>query len=453
MNGRAAGNFRQILFAICTGVAIALSGGSAAGHDFKVLYSFCGKPDCADGVTPEASLLLDEAGHLFGVTSDGGRHHYGVAFKLTQDDTGGWVYKVIHTFCTSGKKVLCKDGLEPRGGLIMDVAGDLYGVTRQGGVSNAGTVFELVPRSGRWQYKLLHSFCFCAEDGGLPQAGLAYRGQSSGALYDGISPLYGTTREGGVYGAGTAYVIIPVQNAVRWREKVIHDFCTNDVCGDGAHPSSNLVMDNSGILFGTTDDGGGNFGFFGPGAGNVFQLNLSGKQWTETVLYDLCAQENCTDGQEPGPLTLDSSGALYGVAYLGGTSCPNSYGCGTAFKIVPDGAQSQFKVINYFCSQENCTDGRDPQGIVMGNSGHLFAVTRFGGGNDIDDSGIGGGAIVQLGASPKTVLSFCAKTDCKDGEYPSANLVVGPSGSLLGVTQSGGANGGLYFGTVFELKP
>ena len=88
------------------------------------------------------------------------------------------------------------DGEYPYGGLVRDAKGNLYGTTYFGGVSGAGTVFRL---SKTGKQKVLHSFSG-GKDGGYPVAGV---------IIDAAGNLYGTTLQGGDFGAGTVFKVNP----------------------------------------------------------------------------------------------------------------------------------------------------------------------------------------------------------------------------------------------------
>ena len=124
----------------------------------RVLYSFSGQ---ADGAYPNADLILDGAGNAYGTTNEGGdAAHHGTVFKL--DNTG--TLTVLHTFAGG------KDGSSPDAGLILDESGNLYGTTTQGGDrDNNGTVFEL-DKTGR--LTVLHTFTALSLEGAYPYAGL-----------------------------------------------------------------------------------------------------------------------------------------------------------------------------------------------------------------------------------------------------------------------------------------
>jgi len=162
-----------------------------SGNDETVLYSFAGGKD---GATPLAGLVEDAAGNLYGTTSAGGTNGNGTVFKLTAAKTkgGAWTETVLYSF---GKGL---DGATPYGGLIFDAAGNLYGTTSAGGANAYGTVFQLVPGSP-WTENILYSFQN-TDDGGVPYAGL---------IADKKGNFYGAATEGGSNGGGTVYELTP----------------------------------------------------------------------------------------------------------------------------------------------------------------------------------------------------------------------------------------------------
>ncbi len=150
---------------------------------------------------PTASLIFDAAGNLYGTTMCGGAYGghggYGTVFELTRDPRNppSWTEgRVLHSFNLSNT-----DGPNPRAGLMMDAAGNLYGTT-SGYDGGYGTVFELArgPRNASWTYKVLH--IFNGTEGAAPYGGV---------ISDAAGNLYGTTRQGGTYGAGTVFEITP----------------------------------------------------------------------------------------------------------------------------------------------------------------------------------------------------------------------------------------------------
>ena len=311
----------------------------------------------------------------------------------------------------------------------------------------------------RWHLTTLHSFCSRPQcfDGDLPDAGLTYAGAASGALYDGSSPLYGTTQLGGSAATlrrGTIFKLVFKQG--NFTSRVIYNFCSLVNCSDGYIPGASLIADARGNLYGTTMGGGVTVN----NGGTAFELSKTAKeQWSETVLHNFCTTALCADGKVPqGELLMDSSGNLFGTTGAGGSgaNCSDSVGCGVAFQIVRNGARLAETVLYNFCSASDCADGRNPfSGFVMDGSGDLFGTTFQGGGNDGDPAGRGGGTVYRLNGTQQVLYAFCALSGCSDGAYPNGSLIRDGSGNLFGATSQGGsgegANGGA--GTVFELSP
>jgi len=160
----------------------------------KVLHRF-GKGD--DGQTPDAGLILDASGNLYGTTSYGGTHGSGVVFELVPGANGKWTEKILHNFCAASG---CPDGANPYAGLVFDGAGNLYGTTVQGGTNGEGVAFKLTPGgNGTWKEQVLHTFG-AAGDGAYPVGGL---------VFDAAGNLYGTTEGGGISDNGIVFEITP----------------------------------------------------------------------------------------------------------------------------------------------------------------------------------------------------------------------------------------------------
>lgn len=451
---------REFLSAAALAVAVVFSfvaPNPAEAGPYKLLHSFCSGGSCGDGSQPMAALTMDLSGNLFGTTATGGRGFHGVVFELTRSDTAKFKFHRLHTFCPLGN---CADGANPHGTLIVDADGNLYGTTLDGGSAGHGIVYKLVPGPTGWTETVLYSFCMQINcpDGYAPVAGLTYAGAASGAPYDGTSPLYGTTAGGGPNGDGTVFEL--TRNGGQWTETVIYNFCSTGgaSCTDGVGAQNGLLMDGLGNLFGTTLGGGNDFS--SNGAGVAFELTPNGDgSWTQTVLYRFCSAENCVDGAAPiGTLIMDAAGTLFGATRGGGTDCrlERPYGCGTIYKLIPNGTSSQETVLYSFCMKKDCKDGADPGGgVILDSLGNLFGTTFAGGGNDTDDSGIGGGTAFELSAGSLKILHrFCGVPNCGDGEYPDAGLVMDSAGFLYGVTNFGGVGGvDSDSGTVFQLRP
>jgi uncharacterized repeat protein (TIGR02543 family) len=417
------------------------SGCAAAAHTEQTLHEFCAPSNCPDGAFPAAGLIMDQMGNLYGTTQDGGAHGHGTVFKLAPKRSGGWTETVLYSFCSrANSQGTCTDGDAPQAGLIIDGAGNLYGTTSQGGAGHLpnGVVFELTSkRSGEWTETVLYSFCSrgggnCT-DGNQPYASLTM---------DDAGNLYGTTSQGGagIARSGVVFELTPNQSRTAWTETVLYDFCSRSHCVDGANPYAGLIMDQSGNFYGTTTDSD-------TGGGVVFELTPNNQTggWSETALYDLCSQSHCADGANPyAALIMDKSGNLYGTTSQGGSA-----GGGVVFKLAPQQGGGWNEMVLYdFCSQSGCADGANPfhASVIMDASGDLYGTTSAGG---LAATGSPDGGGVAFGLTPnqtggwtETVLyDFCLQSDCTDGEFPAAGLIMGKGGNLYGTTSFGGKTG------------
>jgi uncharacterized repeat protein (TIGR03803 family) len=279
------------------GTAFELTKG-ADGWTLSVLYDFCAQPGCSDGGSPEASLVLDKAGNLYGTA--------GWVFELSPGQSG-WTESVLYTFCA---KQNCADGNGPSG-LILDDKGSLYGATGDGGdYQHGGTVYKLHPLpDGTWKERVLHSF-------GGPGDGIT---PGLGALtMDGDGNLYGVTITGWD-SDGIVYRLSRKPNG-HWKETILHKFTGG---ADGDRPVGGVVLDSAGNLYGTTQSGGG-----ACDCGTIYKLspNPDGS-WTNTVLHSFTGY----DGASPSAnMVFDEKGNLYGTTMFGGSG-----GGGVVFKFKP----------------------------------------------------------------------------------------------------------------------
>jgi len=174
------------------GTVFELSPG-AGGATFSTLYSFY--PEKGNqGTNPVAPLILDGAGNLYGTAQTGGQYREGTAFRLAPG-AGGWTFTALYAFGNSA----IEDGSQPTAGFVMDASGNLYGATTLGGTNNYGTVFELSPTpKGHWKETILHEFA--AEDGEQPGTSL---------IFDAAGNLWGVAPQGGQFNCGTIFELSP----------------------------------------------------------------------------------------------------------------------------------------------------------------------------------------------------------------------------------------------------
>jgi uncharacterized repeat protein (TIGR03803 family) len=253
------------------------------GYTEKVVYSFGSSSAISDGASPEAGLIVDAAGNIYGTTTYGGSPNCivdigvdgcGTVFELVKSSTG-YTEKVLYAFTGF-------DGAWPLAGLIIDSSGNLYGTASGGGANGYGVAFELVNSAGTYTDKVLYSFGATATDGTYPLGALVM--DSAGNLY-GTASLDTGPYNCGLTSCGTAFEL--VNSVDGYNEQTLHTFSGSD----GANPEAGLIMDSSGNLYGTTSHGGAN------GSGTVFELINSSGTYTERVLYSFGATS--TDGVKP----------------------------------------------------------------------------------------------------------------------------------------------------------
>lgn len=371
---------------------------AAQAQTYKLLYTFSGGDD---GAQPYAGLTLKQ-GNLYGTAHAGHEGtNWGNAFVL-QHKGSGWLYgslvvfdgalstRVVfgpdgtlygtspnnlaglfygyiynlkpplaafcHTFfCPWNASIPYVftgggDGGSPRfGDLTFDQAGNMYGTAYSGGSGGSGVVYEMMRSGGGWTQKTLYAFS--GPDGAGP---------SNAVIFDSVGNLYGTTTQGGQYGFGTVFELSPSGGG--WTEKVLYSF-QND--GDGSNPTSGLLLDAAGNIYGTTSNGGTD------GGGTVFELTPSGGGWTYSALYNFVGNHNC------GPLagvTMDAAGSLYGT-----TLCDGAFGGGSVFKLTPSGGGWTY-TSEYDFTGGN--DGKNPYSVVtLDTAGNMFGTAAHGGAN------------------------------------------------------------------------
>jgi uncharacterized repeat protein (TIGR03803 family) len=384
----------------------------------KVLHSF--NNDGTDGAYPQAGLIFDAAGNLYGTTHGGGANSYGTVFEMTPAAGGTWTERVLHSFAGG------TDGTNPAAGLIFDAAGNLYGTTTQGGLYNYGIVFELTPAAGgTWIFNELYNFRG-GTDGANPYAEL---------IFDAAGNLYGTTLNGGSTGTGygTVFELTPAAGGT-WTEQVLYSFRGGT---DGTWPYAGLIFDAAGNLYGTTPNGSTNNG------GIAFELTpAAGGTWTEKVLYSF---QGGTEGWNPfAGLIFDAAGNLYGTTAAGG----GAQNAGTVFELTPAAGGTWTEKVLW--SLRNPPDGNAPYSkLIFDGAGNLYGTTVHGGTP-------GYGMVFELtpaagGTWTEQVLhSFSGWIGGRDGANPLAGLIFDGAGNLYGTTDEGGTSGA---GTVFEVTP
>ncbi len=424
---------------------------------------------------------------------------------LTSTASAGWKEKVLYSFQGGS------DGSTPAGGVVFDKAGNLYGATTDGGADNCspmaacGTVYQLAPpaKEGEpWTETVLRVFKGKASNDGEFPAGRRHRRCLGQYLWhDGLRRSWRLRVVGYQRRVRNGLRVLPaakkgwgmdVRNSVQFKGG-----------NDGYNPYGDLVFDNAGNIYGSTDFGGGKGTTCDPGyyqyCGTVFKLSppkSKGGKWTEQVLHSFAAG---TDGANPnGGLVLDSAGDIFGTTVFGGSAGCQGPGCGTAFELkkpTKTGGKWTEKILHVFTGGDDgaSPDGGlvlDAKGTLYGtggaggtqDSGVVFQLTQVNGRwaetvlhsfqgtkNESDPQGLvadslgnlycSTGSIVQL-KPPKqkggnwrmnVLYTF---NGAPDGRNP-LELIFGSGGALYGTTLYGGTGQSCEAGcgTVFEAKP
>lgn len=306
--------------------------------------------------------------------------------------------------------------------LVIDSAGNLYGTSVQGGAFGAGTVFQVTP-SG--VHTVLYSFTGGA-DGGEPYKGVTLDAQGN---------IYGTAGVGGLYvgpcsDTGCGVVFKLTNSGGTWTQTVIHNFTGGK---DGWGPGAGVTIDSRGAVYGMTPVGG-EFN-----AGVIYQLTsgISGN-WTERIIHSFTGGADGIGGFA-GRLLPDGAGGFYGACTAGGAN-----GNGVIFQISPK-ANGNWRLKTLYAFQGMPDAGFPYGGLLLDNAGNLYGTTYYAGANDL-------GAVYKLTNnngtwSESVIYSFQSGSD---GNSPISNLVTDAKGNLYGTTSAGGS-GACGCGTIFKL--
>ncbi len=298
-----------------------------------------------------------------------------LAVGLARPARGGTTLTTLATFAGT-------NGANPYAGLIADSSGNLYGTTYRGGANNDGTAFEL---SGANHQTFTQLVAFNGSNGADPQAALS--ADSSGNLY-------GTTAYGGAYGDG---VVFELSGAAHQTAGTLASFTS----ATGTNPAGPLVVNASGVLYGTTYSGGA------AGYGTAFYLaqnpGLKGGIYSLGVL----ATFNGSTGTNPiAGLTSDSAGNLYGTTSAGGAN-----GSGIAFEI-PAAAPLTLSTLATFSPAA----GAKPGGTLVADAaGNLYGTTTAGGSTGL-------GTVFELSGTTHQTLTTLATFNVSSGYNPYAGL-------------------------------
>jgi len=407
---------------------------------FNVLHDFGGE----DGSGPTGTLIQAADANLYGTTMGGGANGAGTVFQIT---TNGAFTSLI-SFANTSTELVPSAG--PLAGVLQGANGDLYGVTKGGGIG-PGTIFTATTAG---DFTNLYSFPAGGGDGAHPSEAL---------FADPNGLLYGTAWGGGTNGVGTVF-----QVTTNGTLSTMYTF-TNGI--DGTTPLATLVADINGDLWGTTS-GGSSLTNGGAPYGTVFKITTNG------ILTTIYTFTNGTDGSAPraglvqgfdgnfygtctspnGAIYVPQSGSVFRITPAGvfsdldsfsgtsvaallegtdtnfyGTTMQGGEGSGTLFEVTPEGA---FSVIQSLSP----SDGPSYGALIQGADGNLYGTS----------DGIGAfgfGTIFKL-TLPSTLSNIYLFTNGIDGDAPMAGLFQASDGNFYGTTSAGGLYGD---GTIFRI--
>jgi len=360
-----------------------------------------------DGRNPRGALISDSSGALYGTTYTGGKYmtkYYGGTAFRLNPSGDEYSERILWSLGKGGSS-----SEHPTASLLADSSGRLFG-------TSDFDAFSLTPSGKRYSADDIFNF------------GNSYGTYLTAPLISSNGILYGTAYEGGTYDSGTVFALS--RSKRKYTARVLWNFGYST---DGENPRGALLADASGDFYGTTEYGGAYFAY-----GTVFKLTPSGGGYREQVLWSFGPFAG-PDGSVPYcALIADSHGALLGTTSFGGAN-----GAGAVFKLTPAGSRYDESILWSF---GNGLDGAEPTaGLLPGPNGSFYGTTTQGGAYHL-------GTVYQLkpikdGYTERVLWSFGSAAD---GAWPFDSLIADRNGALYGTTYEGGAYG---YGTVFQLTP
>lgn len=477
---------RALAVATATILAFAANVAAIAATESPI-YSFAYKKKGSD---PQWPLTVTSDGLFFGSTPNGGIYEMGEIFLLLPPNANFnyWRKDTVYDFAPAPSPSTA-DGYAPSGNLVPGPQGSYsyYGTTLYGGTSTSaycntnenltkgcGTVFQLWPPAvdAYWTKDIIYSFNDTAQNSAQGPDGAG----PTSLIEDSNGNIYGTTASGTIPGAplGTTYGTVfelsstLVDGELEWNLTTLYQF-NSTVEGNGYSEGSvvnpGLLMDSTGVIYGTTQDGGILGASCTPatgkqGCGTVFTLtppSSPGAAWTYAMIYVFGG--GTTDGALPngGLLGGAGTGSSPGTYLWGTTQAGGASGQGTIFVVGQEflGQPYTDTVVHSFTGG---TDGGVPMaGLLESDDGSYWGTTVQGGSKGAGACSFGGtcGVVFELQRVSdfthfiytfSTVAEFTGYPN--DGANPVAPLSIDLNGSLYGTTTVGGSYGG---GTVFEI--
>lgn len=389
-----------------------------------------------DGNSPH-DLAIDQAGNLYGAATAGGSYKAGVIYRMSKQGSG-WTFVSLYNFKVSNGG---DDGDGPWG-VVIGPGGKLYGTTVSGGLGGLGygTVFSLSPPASTCGAAL----CPWTE----AQLHVFTDAPDDGAIpgnadlvFDQRGNIYGTTEGGGTgtcsRGCGTVYELS--KNSGGWSLLVLYSF-PGDTFPDDYAPVGGVIFDQTGNLYGTASAGGDYFG------GTVYELTPSNGSWSKNTIFSF--DDGFTGVESDASLLIDASGALYGTTQAGG-----QYQNGTAFELTLSNGNWSGNILDNFNAPLGDA-GQGPQTpLTQDAAGNLYGTTAGGGLHNY-------GTVFKLTfTNGSWIYTLLHDFDGSDGRGPEGKVVIDAQGNLYGTTTIEGpenpacSGSGGSCGVVWEITP
>lgn len=353
----------------------------------------------ANGSYPYTTLMITSTGRVFGATSQGGTNNNGTLYE----------YNPSTNVLTKRRDFSSADGRFPLAPLVEADNGRLYGLAGSGGTNGQGTLFEFNLSTNTFTKKI----DFAGTNGNTPYPGFVKAANGK---------LYGMTNGGGVSNVGVVFEYDVASNTLT--KKL--DFFLDPATGKGLNgmvPTSNFTLSSTGLLYGTTSQGGST------GAGVIFEYNTSTNSYSKKI--DFFYSPN--GSYSFGGLAQAANGKLYGMTQIGGVNDE-----GALFEFNPNG-NVYTKLYDF-----NSTSGNYPTGsLAAAPDGKLYGMTPNAGSFDQ-------GTLFEFDPATNT---FTKKVDFdlnSNGSEPQGSLLLASNNKFYGVTSSGGQTG---YGVLFEYDP
>jgi uncharacterized protein (TIGR03437 family) len=360
------------------------------------------------------SIIQGSDGNFYGTAGKETVPGVGVIYKMTPDGT-------LTTLYSAAKF----NPVE----LLQGSDGNFYGSAPYTGIFGVGIIFQMTPAGA---ITPLYNFSG-PTDGANPTSGLIIATDGN---------FYGTTSQGGSTetskssGIGTIFTMTPSGTLTN-----LHNFAG----ADGASPASGLIQATDGNFYGMTEFGGTGscqVQFEPAGCGTIYKITSQG---SFTTLYSFQG----TDGAFPvGGLIQATDGNFYGLTTEGGTAGSCTGGCGTIFKITPAGMLTSLYSFNL------TNGASPEYGLIQASDGNFYGTTRAGGQGCINPPLVAGcGTIFKVtpqGAITVLYDTFPPEAGTQNRYGPAPGpLIQAADGNLLGTVLVGGSEGN---GTVYELS-